>query len=268
MKREVRMAAGALVFAWATAWAQAGGRVGFSYSTKPHPHVEITNNYSSPITALLYVTLEPKPGGRGGGREVGRFDTGVNWPHDRPLAPRRSLSLPVGHFVGVDPATLHPQLAAAVFADGTAVGSPQWVAQIREGWQGLYDEIGKVEAALTNGVKSGLDKDALVTSLRAMEGALYAQGEPRLEETAMALVIDRAIINLNRAPEDGVIGDPQKTVPVLLTDFNEWRGVLGPLLAPPERPTGETSSPPTGSDSLHTRVRRVLLFDAHQAGVW
>ncbi len=244
MGREARMAASGLIFACATAWAQAGGKVAFSYSTAPHPHVEITNDYPSPITALLYVTLEPGPGGRGGGREIGGLDTGVNWPHDQPLAPGRTLSLPVGHFVGVDPSTLRPQLAAVVFADGTSLGSPEWVGEIRGGWQNLYDEIGKVEALLSNGVKAGVGKNSLVTSLEAMRGALAKQGMPRPEETASSLVIERAIINLNRAPEGGVVGDPQRTVPVLLTDFNEWRGVLRPLLASLKQPTGAGAPQP------------------------
>jgi hypothetical protein len=140
--------------------------------------------------------------------------------------------------VGVDPATLHPQLAAVVFADGTGLGSPEWVGMIRSGWQGLYDEIGKVEAVLSNGVREKTGKDALVMSLRAMESSLSRQGEPRPVEIAWSMVIERAIINLNRAPVDGVVGDTQKTVPVLLTNFNEWRGVLEALLQSTRQPAG------------------------------
>lgn len=236
MGRELRMAASVLIFGCATAWGQAGSKVSLNYFPQPRPHVTVTNNYSSPVTGLLIVTLEPKPGGRGGGREMGGLDTGVNWPHDRSLAPGESLSLNVGHFLGVDPSTLHPQLAAAVFADGTSIGGPEWVHEIRARWIDTFNEIAKVQAVLSRAAGTGVGKDALVASLQQMKAGLA--GEPTLEKVASSLAIDRAIVNLQRAPVEGVVGDPQKTIPMLLTNFSQWRGVLEPLLASPKQPSG------------------------------
>lgn len=200
-----------------------GNKVSFSYSLNPRPIVTITNNYRSPLTGMVMTvssTVAPYHT-----MEIIWFDSGVNVRHDPPLVTGQSLSFSVGPVKQAP--NLQPHLMAVTFEDSTFAGDPQWLAKLHERRQAAYDEIGTVTRLLSQALAQHQPNDQIISTLNDMDASLRTS-VPEMESRAAAdLVIGTAVSNLQRGGIGGYIGDPQKTIPlVLLPLLERWREAL------------------------------------------
>lgn len=199
-----------------------GNRVSFAYSPTPAPQVTVTNNYSSPLTGIVIVTL-----GLHGGRGITWFDSAINFRHDKPIEPGESLTFTVGHALNQDVSTLRPEVMAVTFGDLSSAGDAQWVSRFHSRRKTTYQEIAAVSALLSQALSEHQPNDEIIATLRSLHGSLRTSNPDKHARAAASLVIETAMSNLDRGGVRGAHGDPQKTIPaVVLPLFAEWRGAL------------------------------------------
>lgn len=205
-------------------------RVSLLFSVVPRPSVVVTNNYASPITGLLIETDSTAP--NGGSRIAGMagLDTGINFPHDRPIQVGESRTFDIGYFRGENTATLKPRLMAAVFADGTSVGDPASISSIFVRRENAYKELATLQAFLSDALKNERDSATVLSSLHQMDESTANSTLGADYKIAVRHVLYMVISNLERAKVDGEVGNPQRTIPVLLDAMHKWQDALKPLL--------------------------------------
>jgi hypothetical protein len=200
-----------------------GSRLALTYSLTPYPHVTVANDYSSRLTGLVItVSNTSSPGTKP--VEIIWFDSGVNFRHDPPLETGASRSFRVGPVQQAS--TLQPKLLAAAFEDGTSVGDSAWLSTLHARRKAAYDQIVAVTKLFNQALTEGQTDQQIISALEGMNTSLKVSIPQVTVRTAAGLVISTAITNLERATIQDTIGDPQKTIPAILSVFDEWRGAL------------------------------------------
>jgi hypothetical protein len=193
-----------------------------AYSLQPKPQVVVTNNYSARITGMAVVvssTVAPY-------RKVETIwlDPGVNFRHDHPLESGASLPFPVG------PAQLasqlQPQLMAVQFEDGTSAGDPKWLSELHLRRQAAYDEITQVDNFLNKALAIHQTNEQIVSALNGMHDSLKSSNNDLEAKLTARFVVEWTTIKLQGDTVGGVVGDPEKTIPTIVSRFAEWRGSL------------------------------------------
>lgn len=198
-------------------------KVSMVYSSTPIPQITITNNHSRRLTGMV-ITVSSVVASHTRG-EVIWLDSGVNFKHDRPLESGESRSFHVT--LGRQDPTAEPQLMAVSFDDFTSGGDDQWVAKLHARRRAAYDEIGVVTSLLNQALAKNEPNEQIISTLNDMHKSLRTSISLVEARSAAGLVINTAVSNLERGGVGGSIGDPQKTIPVvLLPMFNEWREAL------------------------------------------
>lgn len=199
-----------------------GNRVSYAYSPTPAAQVRVTNNYSSPLTGVVIVTVGPH-----GGRGITWFDSAINFRHDQPIKPGESRTFAVGHALNQDASTLQPKVMAVTFDDLSSAGDSQWVFRFHSRRKAAYEEIAAVSALLGQALSEHQPNDEIIATLHGLQGSLRTSNPDKHARAAASLVIEAAMSNLERGGVRGAHGDPQKTIPaVVMPLFAEWRGAL------------------------------------------
>lgn len=222
--RNVLVVAVASMFATVVAAGQgAGNKVSMTYSLKPQPHVTVTNNYHSPLTGLVIIVTSKATPNRTA--EVIWYDSGLYFTHNRPLDPGQSHSFPVGPIN--EAPSLQPHVTAATFQDSTSAGSQHWLSELQLRRQAAYKEIGEITAMLKQALAQHESNAEIVSKLETMNASLGTDISDVWPRIAAEFVIHWTTTNLERAGVVGHIGDPAKTVPVVILPwFSRWSAAL------------------------------------------
>lgn len=220
--REALLVAVASMFAAVGAAGQnVGNKVSMTYS--PQPRVTVTNDYSSPLTGLVIIVTSKAAPNRTAAAIW--YDSGLYFTHNPPLDPGQNYSFPVGP-VNKAP-SLQPRVMAIAFQDGESFGSRHWLSEVRMRRQAAYKEIGAVTALLKEVLARHEPNAKIVSTLNTMNASLRTDVPDMWSRIAAAFVIQWTTGNLERAGVGGHIGDPEKTIPmVILPWFSRWSAAL------------------------------------------
>ncbi len=223
-------------------------RVSFQYLpwNLPGPSVTITNNYSSPITGLFILARATSADGRRSSWADITYDpsitTSTNDRDYQPIGTGQSRSFQVhAGFRGADPTAIHTELKAAVFLDGASAGEPAWVAELLAKRRCYLEELDYVEKLLTNARNNRLDNGSIISSVKARRASLGISIPANAATNTIGcrgsanLVDGHTISNLEEASVGGEVGNPQKTIPIILEVFNKLRDKFAAVGAGPVR---------------------------------
>ncbi len=198
-------------------------KVSVATSLKPRPHVTITNNYSSPLSGLVVIMSTAAAPQKA--VETVWYDSGLSFTHNPPLGSGQSYSFPVGP---ADQApNLQPHLLAVGFQDGESFGDRHWLSELHARRVSADEEIRAVTALLNQALAQRESEAEVLSALKTTRGSLAASVPDVWPRMAAEFVIDWTTANLERAGLVGDIGDPRKTIPlVILPWFSRWHAAL------------------------------------------
>ena len=160
--------------------------------------------------------------------------------HYQPIATGQSRSFQVG-LRHPDPRAIHTELKAAVFLDGTSAGEPAWVAELLAKRRCYLAELDYMEKLLRNALDNRLDNGSIISSVKARRASVRISIPANAATNTVECWVSTtsfdsfAIDNLEKASVGGEVGNPQKTIPVILGLFNKLRDRFAAVGAGPVR---------------------------------
>ena len=188
-----------VVFCGSVLNAQSSATVGYSIVPESNGRVRliVKNQYSKPVTALLAVGKRQMINGSGADSSLRFFDCVIN-NHYQEVAPGAAYTFT---FFGPRPAPdqVHAevQLKAALFADGSAWGDPQWVAKLQHRREVNLAYLHAALALLNAGQQEGADRTAIVKEIRSEESAKLAAVHDFDEQRLIRVIYEDLAGNLN-----------------------------------------------------------------------
>jgi hypothetical protein len=182
--------------------------------------LNVINRGEQPVTALV-ITLEHGPASQPHrGTLVDTMDTALNIT-DRPIMPGDTRTFAYGAGPGVSAVAPRPgwhselALQAAIFADGSTFGDPDWAQRLIDARRSRYKHLGGAIQALHVGRETGKSKPELIAEFQELEkGALasvHGQKWPN-EMLAIRWVYDTVLLQLQQGPGPGGTPTPLDAV--------------------------------------------------------
>ncbi len=173
-----------------------------------HVDVTISNRYNVPITAYVVVANHtPLVSGVRRHTSVRYMDSVFSSLYAPPIGPKDSQTLTfAGPHPGPDKQQTDVEVKAAIFADGSTFGDPEWVDRLIRGRKSLYRNLTVALDTLQAARGTGASYAELKQTIQGIEQTALNATQDREERRGASKVFETVLANL--AIETRVDGTP------------------------------------------------------------